>query len=648
MNKENIGVEEELYLAPETEKIRILNRTDTNKYSFALVYTAGKKDQLLSELERIGCTVESQSDDTHSVVASMTLTQLATVKVLDCVERVETNNTVSNTTESTVASARTVSATSETASMTSNTRSNEKTICDRMRDAIPLELNEWVYGQLFGPGEEAWYKFTASCDTNYHTISTKGSLDTIGVLYDSNGEVITDDDDQPWDLNFKIDAYLLRGYTYYIRVIAHRSDADMYIIGVQPVVPVGAVIVCPPSKKLVIGESTQLTATVLPEHATNKSVTWSSDNPNVATVSSTGVVVAKGMGAATITATSAEGTVSSSMTLKVVDSVTIRNGEDSKIVEFESAGKIWHCVESDTIYVEGNERDGAAVERAKRNYFTNPDISSDDFDMTRREYTDEELRLLYAIDPYGVADYVSRYAFNEGSLSEVLKYKDRIFELLFNRKPRYFERVSVDGKSRWMVDVPPTEEQMNDSDYLLYVMSESESLFDGHPYGGGYAVLANIIDFAVEAAAFAIKIWITPTAGPLSPALPIVYSIIEGVADVVKLSVLRLAQADGVFIDEVMDIGDDITDFIDESDKWSNCLAVFDNASPSLLQDAFDLYTDTLQNLNDYNEFVEKIPQYFKDGVHYYTYETPYHIYMELDNGQKITVQDINDIINPA
>ena len=55
------------------------------------------------------------------------------------------------------------------------------------------------------------------------------------------------------------------------------------------------------------GETLQLTATVLPENATNKSVTWTSSNTSVATVSNTGLVTAVSSGTATITATTTDG-----------------------------------------------------------------------------------------------------------------------------------------------------------------------------------------------------------------------------------------------------------------------------------------------------------------------------------------------------
>lgn len=55
------------------------------------------------------------------------------------------------------------------------------------------------------------------------------------------------------------------------------------------------------------GASKAFTASVTPESASNRGVTWSSSNPNVLRVSQKGVVTAVGVGSATITATAADG-----------------------------------------------------------------------------------------------------------------------------------------------------------------------------------------------------------------------------------------------------------------------------------------------------------------------------------------------------
>ena len=60
------------------------------------------------------------------------------------------------------------------------------------------------------------------------------------------------------------------------------------------------------SDELEMGETVALVATVMPSNATNKNVTWSSDNTNVATVNN-GVVRAVGEGSANITVTTVDG-----------------------------------------------------------------------------------------------------------------------------------------------------------------------------------------------------------------------------------------------------------------------------------------------------------------------------------------------------
>ena len=60
------------------------------------------------------------------------------------------------------------------------------------------------------------------------------------------------------------------------------------------------------STTLAVGDTETLIATVLPENATDKSVTWSSNNESVATVVN-GRITAVGLGNATITVTTNDG-----------------------------------------------------------------------------------------------------------------------------------------------------------------------------------------------------------------------------------------------------------------------------------------------------------------------------------------------------
>ena len=99
------------------------------------------------------------------------------------------------------------------------------------------------------------------------------------------------------------------------------------------------------------GETLQLTATVSPNNATNKAVTWSSSNTNVATVSSSGLVTAKSRGTATITATTTDGSnLSASCSVTVTQlatgislnrtSATIINGETLQLTATVSPSNV--------------------------------------------------------------------------------------------------------------------------------------------------------------------------------------------------------------------------------------------------------------------------------------------------------------------
>lgn len=67
-----------------------------------------------------------------------------------------------------------------------------------------------------------------------------------------------------------------------------------------------------------VGKTETLTATILPSNATNKNVTWSSDNPSVATVNSAGVVTGVALGNATITVTTVDGGKTATCVVNVV------------------------------------------------------------------------------------------------------------------------------------------------------------------------------------------------------------------------------------------------------------------------------------------------------------------------------------------
>jgi len=104
-------------------------------------------------------------------------------------------------------------------------------------------------------------------------------------------------------------------------------------------VKVSSVTINPSTVKLTSkGQTAQLSASVLPSNAENKSITWNSSNTNVATVSSDGFVTALANGNTTITATALDGSGKSGSCTVIVEIpdennqiIELAGGESKKI-----------------------------------------------------------------------------------------------------------------------------------------------------------------------------------------------------------------------------------------------------------------------------------------------------------------------------
>ena len=92
-------------------------------------------------------------------------------------------------------------------------------------------------------------------------------------------------------------------------------SAECAITVLKKVIPVSGITLDRTVLELAEGESADLTATVAPEDATDKTVTWSSSNEAVATVSADGLVKAVAGGEATITAAAGDCTATCKVTV---------------------------------------------------------------------------------------------------------------------------------------------------------------------------------------------------------------------------------------------------------------------------------------------------------------------------------------------
>ena len=122
--------------------------------------------------------------------------------------------------------------------------------------------------------------------------------------------------------------------------IMSPSRNILYFLEELPV-PVTGVTLNKTSANLAVGDTISLTATVAPTNATNKTVTWSSSNPLVATVSDDGVVTAVGAGEAIITATATNGTTDTGDDQTATCTVTVNKKNQTVTAPAANTGLVY-------------------------------------------------------------------------------------------------------------------------------------------------------------------------------------------------------------------------------------------------------------------------------------------------------------------
>lgn len=117
-------------------------------------------------------------------------------------------------------------------------------------------------------------------------------------------------------------------------------------------IPVSGVSISTSESSINVGNTLQLEATVSPSNATNQNVTWSSSNPEIATVDeTTGLVTGVSIGTTTIIATSIDGGKTATTRVEVVDQLSdyywyigIENPSSISNIQTDNTKPGWHKI----------------------------------------------------------------------------------------------------------------------------------------------------------------------------------------------------------------------------------------------------------------------------------------------------------------
>lgn len=163
-----------------------------------------------------------------------------------------------------------------------------------------------------------WFRFVPDSDGDYRFFSTGAQLDPYGEIYNGDSEWLTDDDDSGGSGNFSVTCRMLAGQTYYFRV----SFYDLRGGGICTVqlekLPEAQVSMTMEALCGYVGESMFLEAEFRLNGSDPGAVTWSSDQPGVASVSQEGELTLHRGGTAKITIATQSG-LKDTMTVTVFE-----------------------------------------------------------------------------------------------------------------------------------------------------------------------------------------------------------------------------------------------------------------------------------------------------------------------------------------
>lgn len=201
------------------------------------------------------------------------------------------------------------------------------------------------------PGESASLNGTVQPDNaTIHSVSWKSSNDNVATVSQEGN----------------VTAVSEGNCVITVTVDGVKAECDVTVAIVR--IPVTSVSINQTSADLLVGETLQLTATVIPDNATDKTVTWTTSNADVASVDN-GLVTAMTAGDAIITASSGDYSATCTVNVSVPFSyggmcmealtggtVSISN-PNGLTIEYKVENNDWESANSTTISIKANAKE---------------------------------------------------------------------------------------------------------------------------------------------------------------------------------------------------------------------------------------------------------------------------------------------------
>lgn len=214
----------------------------------------------------------------------------------------------------------------------------------------------------------------ASSASNSYVISgttTSTDIDTSAAVITIPTGNLTWTQLKNYGANFSIEIPLRASSSQY--PYCYVYGAEIEVTYTAETVHPSSVSVSPATASIEVGETVQLTETVLPSNATDKSVTWQSSNTAVATVGADGLVTGVSAGSATITVTTVDGGFTATCAVTVTPTVLVDYVQTNTL----EAGKSYLIVNGNTgtVYMLSNESGGSRTLKGVQATVVNGKIS---------------------------------------------------------------------------------------------------------------------------------------------------------------------------------------------------------------------------------------------------------------------------------